>query len=63
MSVKKRATKKKPAIATETSESIALQTETFLKGGGVVETVQRGVSGQTPTMGRAHIVYAKKEAR
>lgn len=60
MSGKKRTTKKKPLLASETSESIALQTQAFLKAGGEVEVIKRGVSGQLPSVGRAHITYAKK---
>ena len=53
---RKSASKTKPAPATETSESIADQTEAFLKSGGMIEKVDRGVSGQaTVTGGRRHI--------
>jgi hypothetical protein len=41
---------KKPAAATETSESIAEQTQAFLKSGKKIEVVQSGISGQ-PTLG------------
>jgi hypothetical protein len=61
MSRKKAATRKTPA-AVETSISIALQTEEFLKNGGEVKIIPRGVSGkeQEPVAGRKHITYAKK---
>jgi hypothetical protein len=57
---KKTAAKNKTSISEETSESIALQTADFLKNGGEVEIIQRGVSGQEPMAGRKHISYAKK---
>ncbi len=60
MPKKKQASKKKVRVADETSESIALQTAEFLKAGGEVEVVQRGISGREPTEGRKHITYAKK---
>ena len=57
---KKEAKSKKSSLIAETSESIALQTAQFLKKGGKVEVIQRGVSGREPTVGRKHITYAKK---
>ena len=47
--------KKKEAVATETSNSIASQTQAFLESGGVIEQVAAGVSGQSFTVGRKHI--------
>ena len=57
---KKETKSKKPPVGSETSESIALQTAEFLKSGGEVDIIQRGVSGREPTEGRKHITYAKK---
>lgn len=41
---------KKPAAASETSESIAEQTRAFLKSGNKIEVIKSGISGQ-PTLG------------
>jgi hypothetical protein len=54
------AAKKKAAASTETSESIEDQTAAFLKGGGKVEAVPRGVSGQTSLAARKHITISSK---
>ena len=57
---KKETKSKKPSVSSETSESIALQTAEFLKAGGEVDVIQRGISGREPVVGRKHITYAKK---
>ena len=44
----------------ETSQSIAEQTAAFLKAGGKVEEVPRGVSGQTSLAARKHITISSK---
>lgn len=40
-------TKKKPAPAVETRESIEDRVAAFLKSGGKIQQIDRGVSGQT----------------
>lgn len=45
--------KRKPAAASETSESIAEQTKLFLKTGNKIEVVESGISGQ-PTLGASN---------
>lgn len=54
------AAKRKAAAAAQTSESIEDQTAAFLKGGGKVEEVPRGVSGQTSLVARKHITISSK---
>ena len=49
------------AAVIETSESIAEQTAAFLKSGGKVEQVPRGVSGQVSTTGKKHITISNKQ--
>lgn len=44
----------------ETSESIAEQTAAFLKSGGKIEEVPRGVSGQTSLAARKHITISSR---
>ena len=44
----------------ETSQSIAEQTALFLKGGGKIEKVPRGVSGQTSLAAKKHITISNK---
>ncbi len=44
----------------ETSASIAEQTAAFLKAGGKIEEVPRGVSGQTSLAARKHITISSK---
>ncbi|MFL0798091.1 MAG: hypothetical protein K6L73_11450 [Cellvibrionaceae bacterium] len=60
MTRKKQTTRKKAEGSSETSESIAAQTEEFLKAGGKVEVISKGTSGQEPVAGRKHISFAKK---
>lgn len=45
---------KKPP-ASINSESIAEQTEAFLKSGGQIQEIKTGVSGQSAPTGRRHI--------
>lgn len=45
----------KAPAATETSDSIEQQTRDFLKSGGSIENVPRGVSGQQSMAGPKHI--------
>jgi hypothetical protein len=55
------AAKKRGAAApAQTSQSIADQTNAYLKGGGKVEEVPRGVSGQTSLAARKHITITSK---
>lgn len=44
----------------ETSQSIAEQTAAFLKSGGKIEEVPRGVSGQTSLAARKHITISSR---
>jgi hypothetical protein len=52
--------KRGQAAPVETSKSIAEQTAAFLKSGGKVEKVPRGVSGQTSLAARKHITISPK---
>lgn len=52
---KKSASRKKPLLETETSQSIAAQTADFLSSGGAIEKIASGVSGQASMTGRRHI--------
>jgi len=54
------AKKRGPAAPAQTSESIADQTQAFIKDGGKVEQVPRGVSGQTSLAARKHITISSK---
>jgi hypothetical protein len=47
--------KKKQPAATETSKSIDEQVRSFLAGGGSIEQVKSGVSGQESMLGRKQI--------
>ena len=47
MRVKASASKAKPSPAVETSASINAQIEAFLKSGGEIQEIKKGVSGQT----------------
>jgi hypothetical protein len=49
-----------PAAPAETSETIADQVQQFLKGGGKVEEIPRGVSGQPSSAARKHITISNK---
>ncbi|MDE1168917.1 MAG: hypothetical protein PW845_26925 [Pseudomonas sp.] len=59
MRVKASTTKAKPAPAVETSESINAQIAAFLKSGGEIQQIDKGVSGQTYTPTK-HISLGKK---
>jgi hypothetical protein len=48
------------AAPAQTSRTIADQTSAYLKGGGKVEEVPRGVSGQTSLAARKHITISSK---
>ena len=52
--------KRKQAAPVETSQSIAEQTAAFIKAGGKVEQIPRGVSGQTSLTTRKHITISTK---
>jgi hypothetical protein len=47
--------KKKQPAATESSDSIEEQTKAFLSGGGAIEQINSGVSGQQSMAGPKHI--------
>jgi len=47
--------KKKQPAATETSCSIDDQVRAFLEGGGAIEQIKSGVSGQESMLGRKQI--------
>ncbi|MBR9911888.1 MAG: hypothetical protein GYB33_16205 [Gammaproteobacteria bacterium] len=49
------AAKKKQPVAVESSESIAQQTEAFLKSGGSIDHIKSGISGQQSMAGPKHI--------
>ena len=53
------ARKKVQSAPPETSESVAEQTAAFLKAGGKVERVPRGVSGQSSLSSRKHITISR----
>lgn len=59
MRVKASTQKPKPAPAVETSESIEAQIAAFLKSGGEIQQIAKGVSGQSHTPSR-HITIGKK---
>ena len=46
--------------AIETSDTIAQQVASFVKDGGKIEEVPRGVSGQVNTSARKHITISNK---
>jgi len=47
--------KKKQPAATETSSSIDEQVKSFLEGGGAIEQIKSGVSGQESMLGQKQI--------
>ena len=56
MSAKLRApAKKKQPAATETSSAIDEQIKAFLEGGGAIEQIKSGLSGQESMLGRKQI--------
>jgi len=62
MATRKSSFTKKQKSAVETSESINLQVEEFLKTGGQIEQIKSGVSGLEPKTGRKHITIASKNS-
>nr|WP_277611312.1 hypothetical protein [Microbulbifer celer] len=44
----------------ESRESIESQVQAFLSGGGEIQQIPKGVSGQTNTSGPKHITLGKK---
>jgi len=54
--------KKKQPAAVETSESIAAQTQAFLKSGKKIQVIQSGVSGQPSLAVRKSIKPAARKA-
>ncbi|WP_250459998.1 hypothetical protein [Microbulbifer litoralis] len=52
--------RKQQPSALETRESIEEQVQAFLAGGGEIQQVPKGVSGQTNTSGPKHITLGKK---
>lgn len=59
MSAKTTTSKAKAAAAVETRESLDNQVEAFLKSGGEIQQIARGVSGQVWTSSR-QITIGKK---
>jgi len=53
-------TKKTQPAASETSLSIAEQTEAFVKSGGTINEIKSGVSGQQSVAGPKHISLGNK---
>lgn len=53
--------KKKQGGAVETSESIDAQIKEFLKGGGHIEVIESGVSGQESMAKGKYAYFPKKE--
>ena len=53
------AAKPKKSTSTETRQSIEDQTAAFLKAGGEIQQVARGVTGQQNIPGPRHIVLGK----
>ncbi|MFT4718975.1 MAG: hypothetical protein ACI9SB_000137 [Candidatus Azotimanducaceae bacterium] len=52
--------KKKQPAASETSQSIAEQTEAFFKSGGKINEIKSGISGQQSVAGPKHISLGNK---
>ena len=52
--------KKKQPAATKTSRSIDEQVKAFLEGGGSIEKIKTGVSGQHSLLGPKHITIDSK---
>lgn len=57
----KKASPKHPEPALETSESIAEQTARFLAGGGKIQEIPTGTSGQVATSGPRHITLGRRK--
>lgn len=51
--------KKQPSVAPETHQSIAEQTEAFLRSGNKIQEIPAGVSGQQG-VGKRHIVLGNR---
>lgn len=60
MSAKKATQQAKPAPAVETRESLEAQVAAFLKSGGEIQQVAKGVSGQSWSTPSRHISLGKK---
>ena len=54
------ASKKKQPAASETSASIEAQMEAFFAGGGKIDVIDSGVSGQISVAGPKHITLGNK---
>ena len=63
MATRQSGSKKKQPAASETSQSIAEQTEAFLRAGGQIQEINSGVSGQESLAGRKHISLGNKSNR
>ena len=63
MATRHSGSKKKQPAASETSQSIAEQTEAFLRAGGQIQQISNGVSGQQSLAGRKHISLGNKSNR
>ncbi|MBQ0757917.1 hypothetical protein [Amphritea sp.] len=57
------AVKSKKSASSETHDSIAEQTAAFLKAGGEIQQIKKGVSGQVNTSGPRQIVLGKPSGR
>lgn len=53
--------KSKKAAASQTHDSIAEQTAAFLKAGGEIQKIEKGVSGRENNGGPRHIVLGKPQ--
>lgn len=60
-STKKSSSMKSTDQISETSESIAEQTERFLASGGKIQEIPTGVSGQVTTSGPRHITLGRRK--
>ncbi len=60
MSTKKATPQVKPSAAVETRESLEAQVAAFLKSGGEIQQVAKGVSGQSWLTPSRHISLGKK---
>ncbi|WP_043309395.1 hypothetical protein [Pseudomonas sp. ML96] len=60
MSTKKSIQQPKPQAAVATSESLDAQIAAFLKSGGEIQQIAKGVSGQSWSTPSRHIVISKK---
>lgn len=57
----KKSSTKKAAAASETTQSIAEQTKAFLKAGGNIQQIDRGVTGQVNIPGPRHITLGNNK--